>query len=129
MVQNRDGILTYCEGDVRITAALLPKLLADIYRTGFDPKLSFGQALLRGRYMGTSACMERNGIPFDVPLFRRIRKNREEIRETLLADLGATFDVYTDDYAISRTKFEAYLIREGIRWPQIDDNPNGKLNL
>jgi DNA polymerase I len=57
MVRNRDGILIYCEGDVRITAGLLPRLLADIYRTGPRPRRAFGQALLRGRYMAASARM------------------------------------------------------------------------
>jgi DNA polymerase I len=63
MVRNRNGILDYCEGDVRITAALLPRLLPDILRTSADHRLAFGRTLLRGRYMAASARMERTGIP------------------------------------------------------------------
>jgi DNA polymerase I len=124
MVRNRKGIVFYCDGDVGVTAGLLPHLLADIYRTG---RLAFGQALLRGRYMATSARIERT-IPFDVPLFRRIRKHRTEIKDTLLAELDAVYNVY-EGYSISREKLAAYLIRENLRWPTIDDDPNGKLDL
>ena len=41
MVKNRNGILIYCENDVRVTVSLLPKLLPDIFRN--DPRGEFGQ--------------------------------------------------------------------------------------
>jgi hypothetical protein len=44
--------------------------------------------------------MEWTAIPFDVPLFRRIRKHRTEIKDTLLADLDATYNV-SEGYSIS----------------------------
>lgn len=81
MVKNRAGIRAYCDGDVQVTAGLLPGLLSDMFR--IRPELALGQALLRGRYMAAAARMERTGIPIDVSLFRRIKKHRTEIKDTL----------------------------------------------
>ena len=60
--------------------------------------------------MAASVCMERTAVPIDVPLFRRIRKHRTEIKDTLLAELDAAYNVY-EGYSISREKFANYLIR------------------
>jgi DNA polymerase I len=55
------AILDYCETDVSALARLLPAML---------PNIDLPRALLRGRYMATSARMERTGVPIDTATLR-----------------------------------------------------------
>ncbi len=84
--EEREGLIDYCENDVQVLADLLPDILPDILRSDPIRELAFSRALFRGRYMVASARMERVGIPFDVPLFQRIKRAREAIRDALIAN-------------------------------------------
>ena len=72
--------------------------------------------------------MERVGTPIDVPLCQRIKANRTAIKDALIDEIGGAFDFY-EGYEISRPKFMDYLIRNKMRWPTIDDIPDGELDL
>ena len=124
----REGILEYCENDVVLLADLLPRILPDILCTDNDWELALGRALMRGWYMAASACMERVGTPIDVNLFERIRDNRTAIKDAVIAEAEAMFDFFVG-YEINRPKFLAYLNRNDMRWPTIDDKIDGELDL
>jgi DNA polymerase I len=126
--EERLGLLNYCANDVQVLADLLMAILPDILHGDSVWELAFCRALLRGRYMATSACMERVGIPIDVPYFERIKRNRTTIKDLLIGDVNSTCNVY-EEYSLSRTKFAQFLSRENIRWPTINDKPNGPLDL
>ena len=59
----RAAILDYCESDVAALAKLLPIMA---------PAVDLPRALLRGRYMAAVARIERNGVPLDTELLRRL---------------------------------------------------------
>jgi hypothetical protein len=79
------AILDYCESDVAALARLLPAML---------PALDLSRALLRGRYMGAAARMERNGVPIDTSALSRLGRHWSDIKDQLIAEIDTDYGVY-----------------------------------
>jgi hypothetical protein len=109
-------ILDYCQTDVTGTAALLRKMA---------PSIDWPRALLRGRYMKAVARMERNGVPLDAELHRRLVANWDELKTRLIAAVDADFGVY-EGLTFKYGRFADHLARRGIAWPLY---PTGTLKL
>jgi DNA polymerase I len=115
-------ILDYCDEDVSAITELLPYMLPEIpglvdaIKTG-DRKTGWVQALFRGRYQVAITRIDREGVPIDVEMHDRIMKVRPQIRQRLIDETNAKYDVYTGD-TFTLAKFTAFLNRHNIYWPQ-----------
>lgn len=109
-------ILDYCASDVTGTAALFSKMAGSI---------DFSRALLRGRYMKSVAHMERNGVPIDQELHRRMIGDWENLKHNLVASVDADFGVYQGT-TFKANLFAEFLLRHRIAWPKY---PSGALRL
>ena len=112
----RAALLAYCECDVDALARLLEPLCAVAGLT--DPR-TFGQALLRGRFMVAAAAVEAAGVPIDVDLLARLRNNWAAIKRGLVAAVDAEFNVYNGEFFVAH-RFEDYCVSEGIPWPRLE---------
>jgi DNA polymerase-1 len=90
--------------------------LLDAIKNG-SPKKGWVQALFRGRYQAALTCVDHEGVPIDVPLFNRLMAIRPQIRQRIIDETNAKYDVYTKD-SFTLSKFSQYLNRRGIWWPQ-----------
>jgi DNA polymerase I len=114
--QERAAIFDYCESDVAALVRLLVVML---------PRIDLPRALLRGRHMAAAAAMEHNGVPIDVAMLERLRRNWTAIQDQLIAAIDADFGVY-DERTFKEDRFEALLARMGIPWPR---HGSGRLDL
>jgi hypothetical protein len=106
---DRPAGLDYCMTDVTGLAGLLPVMPIE---------LPF--ALLRGRYGTTVARMERAGIPVDVPLYRPVAENWDDLKLDLITDVDQAFGVYEDGH-FRTARFQAWLTARGIaNWPRTE---------
>jgi DNA polymerase I len=112
----RVAILDYCATDVAALAALLPRMA---------PMIDWPRALLRGRYMGALAHMERAGVPIDTELHQRMVASWDGIKQQLVQDVDADFGVF-DVLTFKADRFRAWLEQQGIGWPTL---PSGALAL
>jgi hypothetical protein len=110
------AILDYCESDVAALARLLSVML---------PNIDLPRALLRGRYMGAAARMERNGIPIDTKTLEELKRHWVAIQDRLIADIDSNFGVF-DGRTFKIDRFADWLTRTNIPWPI---NENGRLDL
>jgi DNA polymerase-1 len=110
------AILGYCAEDVD---ALRRLFLA------MAPRLDWGRALLRGRYMAAAARMEHAGIPIDVPMLDTLRCYWELIQGKLIARIDKDYEVF-EGRTFKQERFEAWLARAGVPWPRL---PSGRLDL
>ena len=115
--QDQINMLDYCQIDVDATERLLRAMLP-----GLDIPRAIG---LRGRYMRAVAAMEHAGVPIDMPALDRLRANWEAIKDALVADMDAKYDVFVDG-SFNQDRFEALLIRLDIPWPLLE---SGALDL
>jgi DNA polymerase-1 len=112
-----EGILDYCHDDVRMLAALAEAMLPQIE--------SLPQAIHRGRCLKAVAGMEFNGIPVDVELYARLKRNWLKIRANLVMAVEETYNYgcYRVDKKgrvhLSLKGFAEMLEREGFanEWP------------
>lgn len=104
-----EEILDYCATDTDALERLLPAMF---------PRIDLGRALLRGRYMAAAAAMEWNGVPIDTATLELLRKHWTDIQDDLIAAIDANYGVY-EGRTFKIARFEAYLIRQGIPWPQL----------
>jgi DNA polymerase I-like protein with 3'-5' exonuclease and polymerase domains len=109
------SILDYCRKDVVALIALLPVMA---------PCISLPLALLRGRYGGAVARMEREGIPIDVELYRVFQENWGALRPQLIREAD-TAGVYEGE-SFRMLRFANYLVAKRIinGWPR---TPTGLL--
>jgi DNA polymerase I len=120
--EERDRILEYCDKDVLAIIELLPFMLPEIpglidsIKNG-SQKQGWVQALFRGRYQIAITRIDREGVPIDVEMYDRLMAVRPQIRQRLINETNAKYDVYTGD-VFTLAKFTAYLNRQGIWWPQ-----------
>jgi DNA polymerase I len=120
--EERIQILNYCDQDVLAILDLLPFMLPEIpglidaSRNG-SRKLGWVQALFRGRYQVAITRIDREGVPIDVEMHNRLMVVRPLIRQRLIDETNAKYDVYTKD-VFTLVKFSAYLNRQNIWWPQ-----------
>jgi DNA polymerase I len=123
--EEREKILTYCEGDVTETVDLLPKLLQ-------EPDFDLGVALHWGEFVAVSALMEHRGVPLDMEIVPQLQDERAWAfaRDAVVPRIDARYGVYTQDLAgewhFSAKKFEALRARLGIDWPRLE---SGNLDL
>ena len=106
----KDQLVDYCEGDVRSLALLLDRM---------ETSVDLPQALLRGRYMTAAARVERNGIPVDLELFRRLKGSWESLKGELVGEVDRDYGVY-EGTSFRAGLFMDYLSRRGIRWPLLE---------
>ena len=69
-------ILDYCKGDVKMTRALLDRMIGQIG--------DIDQALHRGRCMKSATCMEWNGVPVDVAKLEQLMNNTKAVRRSVV---------------------------------------------
>ena len=112
----RRSILEYCSSDVAGLIALLPVMMVNI---------DLPRAKLRGRFMASVAAMERNGIPIDAELHRRLVAYWEPIRQDLITEVNQAFGVY-EGGTFKQARFAEYLRVNGIPWQRL---PSGALAL
>jgi hypothetical protein len=89
------------------------------------PRIDLPRALLRGRYMAAAARIERQGVPVDIDLLRRLSGSWEAIKLHLIHRIDARYRVF-ENGAFKHDLFSEWLQREGIAWPVL---PSGRLDL
>jgi len=114
--EEQQQILDYCEEDVTATAKLYEMML---------PGIDHPRALYRGQYMCAVARMEHNGTPIDVNTLDRLKNNWKTIKQELIKEVDADFQVY-DGTTFKLKKFEIYLHKQEIPWPRTE---TGRLKL
>ena len=73
--------------------------------------------------MSSCARVERNGIPIDSRLHRRLNFYWDKIKSELISEVDQPFRIFEND-VFKSANFIAYLQREGINWPLLDSgNP------
>ena len=112
----RRALLDYCATDVDALARLLPRMV---------PRLDTQRAMLRSRFMGAVARIERNGIPLDTPFLDQMRAGWTGIQDHLIARVDRDFGVY-EGRTFKADRFALWLARQGIPWPRTD---TGRLRL
>jgi DNA polymerase-1 len=121
--EEREGILNYCESDVRAICRLLPAMV----RRGHVPlDHRLLQSLFRGRYMRAVTRMESTGVPIDLARFNPLRDRWPELRKQLIETLGKEYGVYDEDGSFSQKRFARYLNARGRPWPTLE---SGRLDL
>lgn len=113
--QEKTQLLEYCQSDVDALAKLLQAMR----------QIDLPRALLRGKYTIAVAIMEANGVPIDLPNYRRLCQNWEQIKMELISQIDQDFGVY-ENGSFREARFEQYLTKHGIYW---DRHPTGKLKL
>jgi hypothetical protein len=73
--QERLDSLDYCESDTRALARLVPHIIPTIR--------SLPHAMARASFMWALAQQERHGVPFDLPMFNRIKSHWDAIQVDL----------------------------------------------
>ncbi|MDB4663655.1 DNA polymerase [Verrucomicrobia bacterium] len=104
----RKGLLDYCQKDVEAASLILNKILKSIH---------IPHALIRGRYMQSVARMERNGIPIDMTIFKKLKDNWDTIKMGLIAKTDI-HGIYIDG-AFSKKRFAKLLADKKIAWPRL----------
>lgn len=101
-------LIQYCKSDVIALMHLLSKMA---------PIIDVKYALLRGQYMTSCAIIERNGIPIDTRILRKLNKNWDQIKLELVKRVDTEFGVY-DGTSFRQKKFQQLLLKKGINWPR-----------
>jgi DNA polymerase-1 len=114
--QQRRDIQAYNRKDVEATLALL-SIMA--------PSIDLPRALLRGRYMGAVARMERVGIPVDRDGLDRLLENWDAIKRFYI-ERDDDFELYDGDLSFSRARLQELVDVRGWDWPR---TPSGQLKL
>src|SRR5262245_25000589 len=84
-----------------------------------------GHALLRGRYMGAAARMERNGVPIDTETLELLRRHWPDVQDQLIAEIDRNYGVY-EGRTFKADRFGIWLVKNKIPWPRLD---SGRLDL
>lgn len=114
--KEREGILDYCDSDVRLTVELFRAM---------QPQISLPHALVRGAFMGAVAQMEHAGIPIDRPMLEQLRTEWTAIKDRLIGRIDQAYGVF-DGLTFRQDRFAAWLVRQGIPWPRLE---TGRLEL
>jgi hypothetical protein len=107
--EERHKTQLYCREDVLALEALLPKM--KLHNLFF--------ALHRGRYGPAVARMQATGVPIDVPLYRSLFENREELKRDLIDEVDIHFGIHVEGRR-RISLFEQWLLEHGLRdsWPR-----------
>jgi hypothetical protein len=114
--EEREALLTYCEGDLAATERLLGAIADSI---------DIERALLRGRYTLALGRMEATGVPMDTDALERLRANWGMVQHEVIAAVDAGFGVYLDGKFRERL-LASWLAARGIAWPRL---ASGRLAL
>lgn len=115
-LQERSGLLEYCQSDVDALDRLLEAMKKHI---------DLPRALLRGMYTEPLAAMEDLGSPIDYETFQELSNNWEAIKVRLIDKIDQDYGVY-ENGTFKESLFRQYLANEKIRWPHL---ASGKLKL
>jgi DNA polymerase-1 len=128
--EQRAAILEYCEKDVLAIEVLLPCMIPRIpdlinnVKSGSKKKHGWSQALLRGRYMAATVKINKVGVPIDADLYNRLMDVRPQIRQKIIDETNAKYNVYEGD-RFKLGRFSDLLRRLDIWWPLTPTNlPN-----
>jgi DNA polymerase I len=121
--EERQVLILYCRTDVDLTARLFEKLW-DF--AGLEEPRAFSQALIDGRYMAAAARCYRNGLPVNLPAYRRLFHGAAQVRLGLIRDCSDRFPVHTPDGTFSYAMFGELLCANDLLddWPL---TPTGRL--
>jgi DNA polymerase family A len=119
----REGILDYCESDVRALGQLLPVMIQRGH-VHLDHRLF--PSLFRGRYMRAVTRMEFTGVPIDLKRFDRLVGRWDAMQMQLIETLGKEYGVYDEEGHFSEKRFVGYLNARGWGWPVLE---SGRLDL
>jgi DNA polymerase I-like protein with 3'-5' exonuclease and polymerase domains len=108
--EERDGLLAYCQTDVDALLVLYPKMF---------PKLDWVRAVQRGRYQLEVAKMEHVGVPMDVELYERVRRQWERIKLELIEQVNPIYGVFVDGRFVHEL-FAKYILSRGFEWDVTD---------
>ena len=114
------AIVAYCAEDVEDTVELLHRLLPAIMTEAPHRKAALAQAIIRGAFMAANADVERRGLPVDAKAFGLFRSRWDDIRGRLIAEVDSAYRVF-EGVTVSQKRFAAYLAREAIAWPRLED--------
>lgn len=111
--EQREGILSYCEGDVDA----LDRLLAEMAK-----HIDLPHALIRGRYMAAVSAMEHAGVPMDVARWQEVTACWEDMLDVLITEINDHyhFPVY-DGRTLHYERFRQLIAHLGIPWPLRED--------
>lgn len=115
--EERRQILDYCWSDVYALDRLLPEML---------PNIDWKGALIRGRYASAVAAMETAGIPVNVALLDEVVSRWSEIQVGLIREIDKDYGVY-DGTTFKYDRFEEYIERNGLPWPQLKPKKGEKI--
>jgi hypothetical protein len=106
----REDVLNYCMTDVDAAERLLKVML---------PKIDYPRCLIRGRYAKAVMDVEQNGLPIDVPYFRKFEASWDSVRAGLIQQQGHGLFVNVE---LDRRKFEPLLQQWGLleSWPRTE---------
>jgi DNA polymerase I len=113
--KEKEAIIEYCASDVYALGHLVDKMHDNfsIY------------SLLRGNYMKAVTSMECSGVPIDVPMYEKLGKHWESIKQDLITETDKAYGVYQGE-TFKTELFKDYLIKNGIRWPLL---PSDNIDL
>jgi DNA polymerase-1 len=133
----REGVIDYCEEDVKKSTELLRAQLRDRcdYRERIAlPAADVERVLHWSNYSAKSvALIQARGMPIDVPLWNTVQEDKN--KKAVIGELLRRFDpsygdeetIYTPDGEWSYDRFERYLVRHGVyAWPRLD---SGQLDI
>ena len=112
-LEEREGILRYCEHDVTALASLLRSM---IRRSHID----LPRALLRGRSMTATTRMQIVGVPINMNRFSRLQEREELIKSDLIKVLGSRYEGVYVEGSFNHNGFARYLSRRGFSWPLLE---------
>jgi hypothetical protein len=121
--EEREGILHYCELDVRALALLLVAMIRRNH-ISLDGQLNF--SLYHGRYMRAVARMQFTGVPIDLERFNRLADGWDQIENNLIDTLGKQYGVFDETGSFCEKRFTRYLNAHGWGWPV---HESGRLDL
>jgi DNA polymerase family A len=121
----RDGVLNYCEEDVRMSTELFRRQVC-------DPRINTESIIHWSNY--SSKCVaqiQARGMPIDMFLWNLVQENKaaviHELVKTFDPSYGSEFQVYSSEGEFSYERFERWLASVGVvSWPRLD---SGKLDL
>ena len=125
----KEGVLTYCEEDVKNSVKLLRAQLRDRcdYRGYISlPAADVERVLHWSNYSAKSiALIQARGMPIDMPLWNLVQENKVTVIRELLRQFDPSFgevdSIYDLDGHWSKERFKGWLIRRGIlTWPHLE---------
>lgn len=114
--KEREQIFEYCAADVSVTSALFRRM---------ESQIDLPRALLRGRFMGAAARIERTGVPIDSNSLLVLREVWPAIKGQLISEIDKDYGLY-DHGAFKIDRFARFLEEHKYAWPT---TPTGRPSL